>query len=276
MIRVRIPSSDTPSLYELELLKQELGLDTESFLDRYMELVVRDISFPCQPVFKYKNVSLEHGEIYADIDPETLPDYSEMKKSYKAINRVLLDLVSEYMAIASKDNLEYYHSSYDDEDNDDDSGPPIYDAVIIHQPKLDWSADVVSGYLSALIRMVRSKKRFIVSDHSVLSIYTKELLSNKDVRIGESITVTRDKSIELAEQYINAEGLGAIMRKYENEVESLVRKHGEFSNDACTPFEKKDLWFDLLKAREKATLEIHGIAGTGISKALQAVANESK
>lgn len=198
MIRVKIPSPQVPGKYDLEQGRQELGLDTDVFLSRYMELIVRDISFPCQPVFKYENVSLEHGEIYADIDPETLPDYLDIKWHYRLIDSSLLELVTETLVGAEVVN----------------KGTMNHDNLIACKPKSGWDPETVNAYLWALIRTVRSNNGLTLSEQDTMEMYMEDMGKSRDIEAGKSITVTPEDSIALADQYLDTEGLASIMEKH--------------------------------------------------------------
>ena len=65
-----------------------LDLNEADFLKKHMLLLARDTNFPCQPELEYANVTYEDGVIWADINPNSLPNYLSIKSRYKVINKI--------------------------------------------------------------------------------------------------------------------------------------------------------------------------------------------
>ena len=242
MIRVKIPS---PYQYTLEETRQALAIDIDTLLSRYMQLVVRDISFPCQPVFKYENLSLEDGFLYADIDPETLPDYFKIKSNYESIDSSLIELVTERLVSTKGESQREIN----------------HETTIAFVPKSEWDADTLNAYLWALIRTVRPNKAVTLSERSVMMMYTKELLDTKGMGPDQPIAITQDYAIDLAQNYIDMEGLHSILKKHSMRIHELEDEHKELDEIA--------LYSKIMDTIRETSTALQALSGHAIAESLK-------
>ena len=242
MIRVKIPS---PYQYILEETRQALSIDVDTLLSRYMELVARDISFPCQPVFRYENLSIDEGFLYADIDPETLPDYFKIKSDYESIDSSLIELVTETLvSIKGEGQRDINHET-----------------TIAFVPKSEWDADTLNAYLWALIRTIRPNKAVTLSERSVMMMYTKELLDTKGMAPDQPVVITRGYAIDLAQNYIDIEGLHSILKKHSMRIHELEDEHKELDEIA--------LYSKIMDTIRETSTALQALSGHAIAEALK-------
>lgn len=242
MIRVKIPS---PYQYILEETRQALAIDVDTLLSRYMQLVVRDISFPCQPVFKYENLSLEDGFLYADIDPETLPDYFKINSDYESIDSSLIELVTETLVSTKGESQREIN----------------HETTIAFVPKSEWDADTLNAYLWALIRTVRPNKAVTLSERSVMMMYTKELMDTKGMGPNQPIAITQDYAIDLAQNYIDMEGLHSILKKHSMRIHELEDEYKELDEIA--------LYSKMMDTIRETSIALQALSGMAIAEALK-------
>lgn len=245
MIKIKIP---TP--WESQVAKAQfyLDLDEAEFLARYMALLINDIQFPCQPELEIANVKFEDGKIWADINPDTLPDYFSIKSRYKVIDSSLLELVTEHISGA--------HAV--------DKGTFNHDHIIAYQPKSEWESEIITAYLWAIIRLVRSEKGIegvdgnpLLGQNAVMGRYIDDLQSKKEAPLS------RFEAATLSVNYIDGEALKAVMMRQANSLAELYENNPVGSKDYCQS--------NVLRAahniREAAIRDLYVVAGRAIDKA---------
>lgn len=253
MIRVKIP---TPWESQIAKAMFFLDLNEDDFLKKYMALLTSDLDFPCQPAFEYANATLEEGVIWADVNPDSLPDYFSIKPRYRAIDSSLLELVTEHIS-----GVEAV-----------DKGTINHDAIIVYQPKSEWSSEIVTAYLWALIRVVRSEAntgdnaKTLLGRNAVMGRYINDLQYNKEVPL------TRFEATQFGLGYIDGEGFISVMLRYQNSLSDL------YENNPVSAKEYRQA--DVLRAahsiREAATRDLYVVCGKAIAAAQKEVACDCK
>ena len=202
MIRVEIP---TPWESQVSKIKHMLDLNDADFLDRYMALLASDLSFPCQPDLEYANVEFEDGKIWADINPNSLPDYLTIKANHKAIDSTLLALVASHInGLGSVDK-----------------GAKNYDAIIAHQPKSEWDDKIITAYLWSIIRLVRSSKD--IHANLLLSRNAVTLRYIDDLQYDRKPAMARSNAANLGAEYMDVEAVWAVLHQLSNSLEALYK-----------------------------------------------------
>ena len=251
MIRVKIP---TP--WESQVVKAMfyLTLDEAGFIEKYMALLAGDLYFPCQPVLKVANVAFEDGVIWADVDVSTLPKYKQMK-GYNRINEGFFELVAEciYGAKAVNDMTVNVDADIINKDN-----------------KAVWSSDFISGYLLAIIRMVRSKGGdYILPKNAVCNRYIDDMIADKDSPI-----LARDSAIALAERYADLEGFHSIVNRHTEEVSYIWQEIAPDFKQNLSISAGINQRLDTLKTKKRLKHELLAVIGQAIHKAQKEVACE--
>lgn len=240
MIRVKIP---TPweSLVAETMFDRELS--EADFLKKYMALLASDLDFPCQPALEYNNVVYEEGVIWADINPESLPDYFSIKSRYRVIDSTLLEVVTEHVSGAAAV----------------DKGTINHDAIIAYQPKSEWSGEIVNAYIWAIIRLVRSNNGYdgnpLLGRNAVMGRYINDLQYKKDAAL------TRDEATQFGLGYIDGEGFAAVMSRCHNSLAELYENNPTNSKD-YSQWDVNKTAQDIVKA---ATRDLYVVMGHAIA-----------
>lgn len=240
MIRVKIP---TPweSLVAETMFDRDLS--EADFLKKHMALLASDLDFPCQPALEYTNVVYEEGVIWADINPESLPDYFSIKSRYRVIDSTLLEVVTEHVSGAAAV----------------DKGTINHDAIIAYQPKSEWSGEIVNAYIWAIIRLVRSNNGYdgnpLLGRNAVMGRYINDLQYKKDAAL------TRDEATQFGLGYIDGEGFAAVMSRCHNSLAELYENNPTNSKD-YSQWDVNKTAQDIVKA---ATRDLYVVMGHAIA-----------
>ena len=247
MIRVKIPtpweSLDAETMFYGDLSEAD-------FLEKFMALLASDLNFPCQPALEYANVALEEGVIWADVDPDSLPDYFSIKSGYRAIDSSLLELVTEHISGAKAV----------------DKGTINHDAIIAYQPKSEWSGEIVNAYIWAIIRLVRSNNGYdgnpLLGRNAVMGRYINDLQNKKDVAL------TRYEATQFGLGYIDGEGFAAVISRCHNSLANLYESN-PINSKGYNQWEVNKAAQDIVKT---ATRDLYVVIGHAIADAQKEVA----
>lgn len=240
MIRVKIP---TPWESQVAETMFDRDLSEADFLKKYMALLASDLDFPCQPALEYNNVVYEEGVIWADINPESLPDYFSIKSRYRVIDSTLLEVVTEHISGAAAV----------------DKGTINHDAIIAYQPKSEWSGEIVNAYIWAIIRLVRSNNGYdgnpLLARNAVMGRYINDLQYKKDV------TLTRYEASNLSAGHVDGEAFAAVMSRCHNSLAELYENNPTNSKD-YSQWDVNKTAQDIVKA---ATRDLYVVMGHAIA-----------
>lgn len=249
MIRVKIPTPWESLVAETMFYGD---LSEADFLEKFMALLASDLNFPCQPALEYANVALEEGVIWADVDPDSLPDYFSIKSGYRAIDSSLLELVTEHISGAKAV----------------DKGAINHDAIIAHQPKSEWESEMITAYLWAIIRLVRSSSNNseggnpLLARNAVMRRYINDLQNKKDVAL------TRYEATQFGLGYIDGEGFAAVMSRCHNSLANLYESN-PINSKGYNQWEVNKAAQNIVKT---ATRDLYVVIGHAIADAQKEVA----
>ena len=195
-IEVEIPA---PSWHEILFSAKDRGISTIDWIEGHTQAVIADVTFKGQPHITYKNIVAENGCIYITLDPTTLPDYYAIKGRYAEITTAVLELVAEHFVGEEAVNKGDYYN--EDDYGERKQGGDINFDIFVLTPKAEWSAELITAYLWALIRERKSGVDSIpLTKEDVVGGF---LARSTDVGLAAVNQLEDSQAASLASKYIN-------------------------------------------------------------------------